>query len=70
MKITLELPDNTIRIKYTVDDGGAYESEDKPVTFGMIVKVGDDSRSLLDGLATITNVPYTNKITDSTQVCL
>lgn len=68
MKITLELPDNTIRIKYTVDDGGTYESEDKPVTFGMIVKVGDNS--LLDGLATISSVPYTNKTTDSAQGCL
>lgn len=40
MRITLELPDNTVNIKYNTDDGGTYLSDDKPVTLGMIVSAG------------------------------
>lgn len=42
MRITLELPDNTISIKYCTDDGCTYPSDDKPVTLGMIVAVNEN----------------------------
>ena len=42
MRITLELPDNTVSIKYCTDDGGSYPSDDKPMTLGMIVNVASD----------------------------
>lgn len=49
MRITLELPDNTVSIKYCTDDGGPYPSDDKPVTLGMIVAVREDKPSV-DGI--------------------
>lgn len=70
MRITLELPDNTVSIKYCVDDGGTYPSDDKPVTLGMIITVGTGNNDLLDRLNTISSTPYTNKTTDSTKVSL
>lgn len=42
MKITINVPDNTVRIMYSMADENGYESEPKPVTMGMIEKVEAD----------------------------
>lgn len=73
MRITLELPDNTISIKYCVDDGGSYPSDDKPVTLGMIVDVNTPSknqRGLFDTLGTITNRTEGNQTPSETSARL
>ena len=42
MRITITVPDNTVRITYSLADEAGYESEPKPVTMGMIGKVEAD----------------------------
>lgn len=73
MRITLELPDNTVSIKYCVDDGGSYPSDDKPVTLGMIVDVNTPpikQMGFLNTLGTITNRTEGNQTPSTTSVRL
>lgn len=62
MRITLELPDNTVSIKYCVDDGGTYPSDDKPVTLGMIIAVNENHPARTQPVLTATDPDTTNVI--------